>query len=144
MTRDTGASQETAFVCSASTLDEEVGAAKLSCGQRETEAKCVCVCVRRRGVGGKSYTEKDHTCDGGQVVNSFLIKSPTKEMWSETCRYETQQNETVYFSLSYISLFCSLILLLKEAKPATGRKRLHCNVCLGCVCTCVFVYVWYE
>lgn len=38
-----------------------------------------------------------------------------------------------FASCVHISHSVALIFLLKEAKPATGRKHLHCNVWLGCV-----------
>ena len=53
-----------------------------------------------------------------------------------------EAGKTAQFAcLFHTSHSFALILLLKEAKPATGRKRLHCNVCLGCVCMCVYVCV---
>lgn len=55
-------------------------------------------------------------------------------MWS--LRSERQRKTARFAPLFHTTRSSALILLLKEAKPATGRKRLHCNVCLACVCVC--------
>lgn len=57
-----------------------------------------------------------------QVVNSFLVE------------YFYVVTLTRSASAFHISRSFALILLLNWANPATGRKRLHCNVCLGRVC----------
>ena len=148
---------------SASTLDEEVGDAKLSCGlaepareeqREEQEQMCVLVLLLlavvggwRRAVRSKTHAWEHHTCPEYQVVTgwTFLIKCPNRKklrsLWSERLRKTTQ-----FACLSHISHSVGLIWLLKEAKPATGRKRLHCNVCLGYVCVyvCACVCVGYE
>lgn len=45
-----------------------------------------------------------------------------------------EMNIVICFPPSVTSHSFALICLLNWAKPATGRKRLQWNVCLGCVC----------
>lgn len=67
-----------------------------------------------------------HTCSEYQVVASFQTKCLNKKHLV-TLIWEGGENSPLNFPLDIYRAF-ALILSLKEAKPATGRKRLHCNV----------------
>lgn len=106
--------------CSASTLDEEAGWLNLPKKNRQVQ-----ICMRSSTGGAVMRKKKQPTCklaDSGTIpcehICLQLLSSP----------------------LFYLSHSFALIVLLNWAKPATGRKRLGCSVCLT-ACVSVFVCV---